>query len=381
MGKSSSNKTDQTMPVWIPRLLGIIIVSVIAVAFSVFIVLKLASFISWVLIALFLSFALEPLVNSLVQRGLKRTVATALVLFSFALMAALVVGAMVPLIIDQINEVVKTAPSWLASVSESLHKWFGISVSVQTLLDQIKSADIVVANYATNVAGNIFGLSKQIFVGVLQVLAILLFTFYLVKDAHQVRRFVCSFLPQDKQKIVLKTWELAIDKTGAYIYSRALLGVLSATVTLLVLLALGVPFALPLALWMGVVSQFLPVIGTYLAASIPLLVALIHSPSSAIVLLVFIVVYQQIENYYLSPKITAHTMELHPAVAFGAALAGGSIAGVVGALLALPIAAIAQEGIRAYSNRHELVDSTMLRHPVRKPRVSKRRKKLDQNGV
>ncbi|MFO0882424.1 MAG: AI-2E family transporter [Candidatus Saccharimonadales bacterium] len=380
MGNTPNNKNNQTMPVWIPRLLGIIIVSVIAVAFSVFIVLKLASFISWVLIALFLSFALEPLVNSLVQRGLKRTIATALVLFSFALMAALVVGAMVPLIIDQINEVVKTAPGWLANASDSLHKWFGISVSVQTLLDQIKSADVVVANYATNVAGNIFGLSKQIFVGVLQVLAILLFTFYLVKDAHQVRRFVCSFLPQDKQKIVLKTWELAIDKTGAYIYSRALLGVLSATVTLLVLLALGVPFALPLALWMGVVSQFLPVIGTYLAASIPLFVALIHSPSSALVLLVFIVVYQQIENYYLSPKITAHTMELHPAVAFGAALAGGSIAGVVGALLALPIAAIAQEGIRAYSNRHELVDSSMLRHPVRKPRASRRRKKLDQNG-
>lgn len=370
MGSKRTAATG-SMPPWIPRLIITIIISVLAVGASVFLLWKLASFISWLLIALFLSFALEPLVNGLVQRGWRRNVATATVIFGFVLCAGLVIGAMVPLIIDQVNGIVQAAPHWLDSLTKSLNDWFGISVSQATLLDQLRSADTVVANYATNIAGNLFGLSRQIFIGILQVFAIILFTYYLVADAHQVRRFVCSFLPQNRQKLVLKTWELAIDKTGAYIYSRALLGLLSAVTTFVVLTILGVPFALPLALWMGIVSQFLPVIGTYLAASIPLFVALLHSPSSALILLIFIIVYQQVENYFLSPKITAHTMELHPAIAFGAAIIGGSIAGVVGALLALPVAAIAQEAIRSYTDRHErheLVESSMLEHPKRRPK-------------
>jgi len=368
------------MPQWIPRLVVTVIVSVLVVGASVFLLWKLASFISWLCIALFLSFALEPLVNGLVHRGWKRNAATTTVIFGFMLAAGLVIGAMVPLVIDQVNSIVDIAPRWVDSVSVTLHNWFGITVSTNDIVNQLQLANVNFANYATNVAGNIFGLSRQIFVGVLQVLTIILFTYYFVADAHQFRRFVCSFLPQNRQKVVLKTWELAIEKTGAYVYSRALLGLLSATATFIALVVLDVPFALPLALWMGVVSQFLPVIGTYFAAGVPLFVALLHSPSSALILFIFIFVYQQIENYLLSPKITAHTMELHPAVAFGAALAGGALAGVVGALLAMPIAAIAQEGVRAYSNRHELVESNMLKHPVRRAKQPRTKKKASKQA-
>lgn len=370
-----SHKNQSGMPPWIPRLVITIAISVIAIGISIFLLWKLASFISWVLIALFLSFALEPLVNGLVQRGWKRKAATLTVLMSFVLLASLVVGAMVPLVIEQVNGIVEVAPSWLTSATSTFNNWFGTSVSQANIIDQFKSADALIADYATNIAGNVLGLSRQVFIGILQVLTIGLFTYYLVSDAHQVRRFVCSFLPANKQKLVLKTWEIAIEKTGAYLYSRALLGLLSAVVTFILLVILGVPFALPLALWMGVVSQFLPVIGTYIAASVPLLVALMHNPVSALILLIFIVIYQQVENYYFGPKITAHTMELHPAIAFGAALVGASVAGVMGALLALPIAAIAQEGIQAYSKRHELVESNMLKRPERRSKKVKAKKK------
>lgn len=360
------------MPPWIPRLVITIAISVLAVSASIFLLWKLASFISWLLIALFLSFALEPLVNGLVARGWRRKVATATVLMSFVVLVGLVVGAMVPLVIQQVNGIVQLAPGWLTTATKTFNGWFGTSVSQANIVDQLKSADALIANYATNVAGNVLGLSRQVFVGILQVLTIGLFTYYLVADAHQVRRFVCSFLPASKQKLVLKTWEVAIEKTGAYLYSRALLGILSAIATFIVLIILGVPFALPLSLWMGVVSQFLPVIGTYIAAGIPLLVALMYSPTSALILLIFIIIYQQVENYYFGPKITAHTMELHPAIAFGAALVGASVAGVIGALLALPIAAIAQEGVQAYSKRHELVESTMLKRPERRAKKPKK---------
>jgi predicted PurR-regulated permease PerM len=114
---------------------------------------------------------------------------------------------------------------------------------------------------------------------------------------------------------------------------------------------------------MGFVSQFIPVIGTYLAAAIPLLVALLEDPWSALFLLIFVVVYQQIENYVLAPRITAQTMELHPAVAFSAALAGAWIGGVPGAFIALPAVAILQVTVSTYARRHDIVETELTLEP------------------
>ena len=100
------------------------------------------------------------------------------------------------------------------------------------------------------------------------------------------------------------------------------------------------PSPLALAIWVGLVSQFIPAIGTYLAGALPVLIALLNDPIDAIWVLGFIIVYQQIENYLFSPKITAHAMDLHPAIAFGAALAGNAVLGPVGAIMALPFAGV-----------------------------------------
>jgi len=118
------------------------------------------------------------------------------------------------------------------------------------------------------------------------------------------------------------------------------------------------------------VSQFIPVVGTYFAAAVPLLVALLEDPWSALIFLIFVVVYQQIENYALAPRITARTMQLHPAVAFFAVLAGGAFSGVIGAFLALPAAAIIQATVSTYLTRHEVVESDLTRHTER-PRKAK----------
>jgi len=128
-----------------------------------------------------------------------------------------------------------------------------------------------------------------------------------------------------------------------------------------VLTALGVPFAVPLAVWMGLVSQFIPTIGTYIAMALPLVVAVVQSPVDALILLIFFVLYQQLENYILSPRITARTMEMHPAIAFGCAIAGATIAGIVGAFLALPIAAIVQAIGSTVVERHAVVESDLTR--------------------
>ena len=110
-------------------------------------------------------------------------------------------------------------------------------------------------------------------------------------------------------------------------------------------------------MWMGLLSQFIPVVGTFIAAALPLVVASLENPWSALVLVVYVILYQQFENYILGPRITARTMQLHPAIAVGAALIGGSLAGVLGAFLALPVAAIIQVTVGAYIKRHTVIDS------------------------
>jgi len=117
---------------------------------------------------------------------------------------------------------------------------------------------------------------------------------------------------------------------------------------------MGVRFALVLAIWVGLVSQFVPVVGVYVAAVFPVLIALADRPISALWVVIFMVVWQQFENYLIAPRVTASTMEVHPAVAFGSVIAGTAILGAVGALLALPVSATLQGFISSYAARYHV---------------------------
>jgi predicted PurR-regulated permease PerM len=132
--------------------------------------------------------------------------------------------------------------------------------------------------------------------------------------------------------------------------------------------------------WVGLVSQFLPVIGTYLAGILPVLLTFIESPLKALIVVGFIVVYQQVENYLFAPRITARTLELHPALAFGAALAGAAVMGPVGAILALPAAAMAQALVSSSGTRHTVIDNPLIKGAD--PKIRKERKsRFGRNGT
>ncbi len=104
-------------------------------------------------------------------------------------------------------------------------------------------------------------------------------------------------------------------------------------------------------------------VGTYLAGILPALLTFLDSPLKAAIVVGFIVIYQQIENYVFAPRITARTMELHPAAAFGAALAGAALLGPVGAVLALPAAAMMQAFASEWGRRYEVIDSHLTDVP------------------
>jgi predicted PurR-regulated permease PerM len=350
------------MPGWVLRLVFLITAIIVGLYVAFNVLQRLRGLIVILLISLFLSVALEPGVNYLSKRGWRRGLATGAMFLILILSAGTFVGLMVPLVVDQISRLVSRAPDYIDQIAEFL-SGFGVDFSAQNLEEAIQSIRSDLTSFAGDVAGSIFGVGRALLGTVFQLLTIGLFTFYMTAEGPKLRRNVCSLLPPDKQVEVLRVWDIAIDKTGGYFYSRALLAAFSAAIGWAVFTVIGVPFALALALWMGILSQFVPVVGTYLGGALPLLIALLESPGRAIAVLVYVVVYQQVENYLLAPKITARTMSLHPAVSFGSAIAGGTLLGVPGALMALPAAATIQAFVSTYVNRHQVVASPLTEDP------------------
>jgi predicted PurR-regulated permease PerM len=164
--------------------------------------------------------------------------------------------------------------------------------------------------------------------------------YFLTADGPVLRRRICALLQPAHQQRVLLVWETAIERTGRYIYTRFLLGVVSVIGHTIAFAVIGVPNPIALGLWVGVASQAVPLVGTYLAGALPALVALADSPPRAIAVVVFVTVFQQIENHTLGPMLSRRTVEVHPAVAFGAVIAGTSLIGPIGAVLAVPTVAI-----------------------------------------
>jgi predicted PurR-regulated permease PerM len=145
----------------------------------------------------------------------------------------------------------------------------------------------------------------------------------------------------------------------------------------------NVPFAAPLAIFEGLIAEFIPIVGTYIGGAVPVLVAFLASTSSGLWALGYILVYQQIENYILSPRITAKTMSLHPAVAFAAALIGGALGGLLTAFLALPVAGVIQASVKEWSKSYEVMEDVLTEQAkaVERQRVTDRLRRLFRSGT
>ena len=181
------------------------------------------------------------------------------------------------------------------------------------------------------------------------------FTFYMVAQGPQLRRTVLSRFHPHHQRQILVVWEEAIRQTGGYFYSRLLIAVINGSLMFLVLWIRHVPFAAPLAVFEAMVATFIPAVGTYIGGAAPVAGALLVSPLDAIIALAWIIVYQQIENYLLAPRLTAKTMDVSAPIAFAAALIGGALGGFLFAFLSLPVAGIIQSVIRNYGHQYDVI--------------------------
>jgi len=366
--------TPQRLPRWVVPAVVVFWAGFLGTMAARFFWSKLSSLLVLIAISVFLALAIEPGVNRLARRGWRRGSATGLILFGVLLAMLVFVVAIGTLVGSQIAGLLENSEEYITDTVDFVNDTFGTQLNADEVIDDFEDPNGAVQRFIEDQRDNAVRLSVAALGGLLALFTVLLFTFYLVADGPKMRRSICSRLTPARQERVLATWELAATKTGGYLYSRALLALLSAVFHWIVFQSLGTAAPLALALWVGIISQFLPVVGTYIAGILPLLLTFLDSPLKAIIVLIAIVVYQQVENYIFSPRITARTMELHPALAFGSALAGAAVLGVAGAVLALPAAAMAQALASEWGDRHQVIKSNLTE--VRHPRVWKRWAKI-----
>jgi predicted PurR-regulated permease PerM len=314
-----------------------------------------------VFLALFVTVALEPAVQKLVKWRWRRRQAT---VFVFAVSIVLVVGffmALIPVFISQGAALIENIPSYLESLQELASRYFQVELINPDLAAQFEDLGSLLQRYGSAVAGGVFAVGNTVFGLVFQLVTVALFAYYMVAEGPTWRRALLSMLSPERQREALNIWEVSVSKTGGYVYSRALLALVAGTYTFVVLAFLGVPSAAALAMWMGVLSQFLPVIGTYIGLVLPALAALAVRPVTALWVVIALVAYQQLENYLIAPRITSRTMQIHPAVTIGALIAGVSLLGGMGAVLALPVTATIQALISTTIQRQPLIDAAQLK--------------------
>ncbi|WP_062968113.1 AI-2E family transporter [Nocardia gamkensis] len=362
------------MPPWLPRAFLLAAATITGLLAAFWVLERLQGLLTVLLVSLFLAFAIEPAVNWLARRGMRRGPATGLV---FIVLAALVFGflwTLGALLVEQVTTLVKNAPEYADRGVEWINHTFHQDLSSTDIQKYATDWSSTLEGYLTGLAGNVWGIGTAALGALFQGLGILLFTYYFAADGPRIRTAVCSLLPPRRQRHILRAWDIAVAKTGGYIFSRGLLALVSTLAHYVMLRVLDVPSAFALALWVGVVSQFIPTVGTYLAGALPVIVGLVHGPSTALWILGFIVLYQQFENYVLQPRVTASTLDMHPAVAFGAVLAGAALRGATGALLAIPVTATVQAFAGAYIRRYDV--PTDVEADIERTSPPKRRRKF-----
>ena len=330
---------------------------------------RLFSLLILVLVSLFLSLAIEPGVTRLQRRGWKRGRATLVILLALVVAVIVFIVAIGTLVATQVADLLQNSERYVNRTVNFLNDTFGAQINPGKVNESIQDPNGPVQEFIRNQQDEALQLSVTALGLLLQGFSVMLFTFYLVADGPKLRRSICRRLAPARQRRVLDTWDLAIDKTGGYLYSRALLAGVSALVHWIAFQSIGTAAPVALAIWVGLISQFIPVIGTYVAGVLPVLLTFIDSPIKALVVILVIILYQQFENFLVAPRITARTMEIHPAVSFGAAIAGAALLGPVGAVLALPVAAMAVALAAASGERHELIENHLVVVPEKKPRV------------
>ncbi len=348
---------DRSLPPWFRRAVILILILVAASKIVTWGFGQLSSFWYTLFFSFFIGLAMEPVVNYLQRRGIRRGVGTFMVMGGLILSAVAFFAVFGALLADQLAQLISSLPDLVSTVLTWANTKFGTQLDPNQILNNFGLGAKDIANIAQNLGVGLLSVLGTAVNWVFSLFTIMLFSFYFAADGPHFRRTVASWLPPHRQRTFLTVVDISTQKAGGYVISRGLLAMISAVFHGIAFFLLDLPYWLPMALWVGLVSQFIPTIGTYLAGALPVIIALVEGePIKALVVLIVVVGYQQVENYFVAPRITRTTLEIHPAVAFGSVIAGAALFGITGALLAIPVVATVQSVITVYGRRYQLVE-------------------------
>ncbi|MBY5162513.1 AI-2E family transporter [Salsipaludibacter albus] len=270
---------------------------------------------------------------------------------------------LIPAIAQLATQISTNFDDWLLQLRDWSQSTFGFPVPSEEVAADAGQAGDLIGTYIDQPLGAVLGFASAGVSLVFNLATMAMFTFYFTADMPRIQRAVLRLLTPRQQERVGWTWDTAIVQTGGYFYSRMLLMLINGLGFFVTMAFVGVPvgFALALAVFGSFVSVFIPAVGTYIGGAVPCLVTLaVAGWVPALIVLGYVLVYQQVENYWLSPRISADTMSINGGLAFGAAIAGGAIAGPLGAFVALPVAALITSSISNYARSYELVYDSQL---------------------
>jgi predicted PurR-regulated permease PerM len=342
-------------PRFIQKSIITILVLVVALQLVLWAFSKSRDFLFLLLLAWLLGIAISPIVDILTKRGLKRGLSTFLVLLALMGLIFAFIASFGQLLGSQLASLITQIPTLIEGFVGWLNTSFNLKLDASSIEQSLNISNSQITNFAQDIAGGIFGVVSSIFTFIFNIFTLLLFAFYFAADAPRIKRTIGSWLPTKQQVIFTTVWQVATDKTGGFVISRVILAALNSVFTSVFLLLLDVPYWLPLGLFTGLISQFVPTVGTYLGGVIPTIVAVVNDPKDGLFVIIFISVYQQIENYLFAPRISSLTMDIHPAVAFASVIIFAGFFGAIGALIGIPIAAAIISIVQTYGKRYELI--------------------------
>jgi predicted PurR-regulated permease PerM len=312
-------------------------------------------FLFLILLAWLFAIALEPGIRALIRRGRSRGTASAIVGGSALLVALILAVVFGSLFFNQVSSFVRSVPSIETSVITWVNARFRTHLDATSLSSSLNLSPENIGTWAQTLSGGVLGIVGSLSAVVFDLVTVVVFGFYLAGDGPNLYRTVAATMSPHAQVVFLNITEITMAKTGGYVVSKIVLAALSAFFHGIFFAVIGVPYWLPFALFVGITAQFVPIVGTYLGVILPVLATVFITPWKGLAIVAFSAVYQQIETYYLTPRVSKRTMDVNPAIALAAVFVGAAIWGPLGALIGIPLAAAGVAILDTYQHRYELV--------------------------
>ena len=288
-----------------------------------------------ILIALLIAVGLNPLVEKLTARGIRRGLAVLIVAGGGLLLIAGFIAAISQPLANQTSGLISSMPHQLQNLERNrtianLDQRYNVVGRLQTMFSSADTAQVI--------AGSVLGFGKFIVTSVIESFTVLVLTLYFLGSLPMIRSAALRFVPASRRPRVALLSEGVLQRMGGYVSGAATVAALAGLAAFLMLGVLQIEFLLPLALLIAL-TDLIPLVGATIGALVVTIIIFLDSPEKALAAALFFIVYQQFENFIIYPRVMSRSVDVPPMVAVIAALIGAALLGVVGALLAIPVAA------------------------------------------